>query len=285
MDSYFSQDHSNWELWVSDDGSTDATLDIVREYADRGKSLTLVDGPKLGATANFLSLTKRVEGDAEFFAWSDSDDIWLPDKLSRALRYVTAMSDECPVLYCGRTEIVDVDNNSMYLSALHSKRPSFQNALCQNIGGGNTMVFNRALRDMLCIGEVMEAPCFDWWAYILATGCGGSVYYDPVPCLRYRQHRHNESGSNVGLRAKWLRARQLYGGVLQNWNRAHVEALRRRLSWLTPENRVVFELFTKAMDAPSLCRRIKNLHRSGVYRQSPLYTFALYVAAVMGKYP
>lgn len=285
MESYFSQEHADWELWVSDDGSTDRTLDIVREYMGRGKPIRVVDGPKLGATANFLSLTKQYEGDAEFFAWSDSDDVWLPDKLSRALRSAADMPGNLPALHCGRTEIVDAANRSLYPSVLHARKPCFQNALCQNIAGGNTMVFNAALRELLRVGDVTEVPCFDWWAYILATGCGGNVRYDPVPCLRYRQHGRNESGSNVGARAKWLRARQVLGGVLQRWTRAHVEALRRRESCLTPESRDVFELFAKAAEAQSVFRRLLYLRRSGVHRQSPLYTFALYAAAVLGKYP
>ncbi len=286
MGSYFSQDYDNWELWVSDDGSTDATLEIVREYADRGKSITVVDGPQLGATANFLSLTQRVEGDADFFAWSDADDIWLPDKLSRALRYVmTAVDGNRPALYCGRTEIVDVGNVSMYLSTLHRKPPSFQNALCQNIGGGNTMVFNRTLRDLLCGGVVSEVPCHDWWAYILATGCGGKVFYDPVPCLRYRQHGSNVAGCNLGVRAKLWRGRVLFDGVPKSWNRLHVEALLRRVTELTLENRNVLEWFAKAMDAASVWSRLRYFRRSGVHRQSALYTLALYAMTVIGKYP
>lgn len=285
MDSYFSQDHDNWELWVSDDGSTDSTLDIVREYMNRGKRITIVDGPCRGATCNFFSLTERVKGKADFFAWSDADDIWLPDKLSRALGRVTAMNSARPALYCGRSIIVDAENRELYPSVLHLRPPSFKNALCQNIGGGNTMLFNHALRDLLCANALPNIAYHDWWAYILATGCGGEVYYDSEPCLRYRQHGANLTGCNLGLKAKLWRGMRLFRGVAAGWNRLHAEMLRQRAGGLTPENRAVFESFTGAMEATTLYRRLHRLHRSGVHRQSPLHTAALYVAAALGKYP
>ena len=49
----------------------------------------------------------------------------------------------------------------------------------------------------------------DWLAYLLVSGCGGQVHYDPWPSVRYRQHDENLSGSNVSLRGRWQRMRML----------------------------------------------------------------------------
>lgn len=285
MDSFFSQTHDNWELWVSDDGSTDASRSIVREYADRGKSITVLDGPCRGATANFLSLARNADSDADFFAWADADDVWLPDKLARAARWLDTAGPGRPALYCGRTEVVDSRNRPMHLSPRFSRPPCFGNALCQNIGGGNTMAFNRDARELLRLGELPDVPYHDWWAYMLATGCGGKVHYDPEPCLRYRQHGGNLVGSNVSWRARVFRGRRLFAGAAMAWNRAHVEALRARSGSLTAESAAILDLFAKAVEAASRRRRFEYFLRSGVHRQSRLHSAALGVAALLGRYP
>ena len=79
LDSFTTQTHQDWTLWVSDDGSTDQTLEILRATqaewgADR---LKIVEGPRKGFARNFLSLACRAEIEAEYFAFSDQDDVWL----------------------------------------------------------------------------------------------------------------------------------------------------------------------------------------------------------------
>lgn len=285
MASFFSQEYADWELWVSNDGSTDGSLDIVREFANRGKKITVVDGPCRGATANFLSVAQKADCDAEYFAWADADDIWLPDKLTRAVRRLDTMQRERATLYCGRTIIVDRDDNPLYLSTLYAKPPCFRNALSQNIAGGNTMVFNRTLRDLLCVDGLPDILFHDWWAYILATGCGGEVYYDSDPCLRYRQHEENLIGCNRGLRAQLYRGRQLFHGAAREWNRTHIKALREYDGLLTAENREVLALFAKAAEASSPYRRLEYFLRSGVRRQSLLHNLSLGLATMLGRYP
>src|SRR5438309_1268928 len=90
LDSFVSQTHSNWELIVSDDGSTDETRAIVDEFAQTiSQKVLTVEGPRQGFWKNFLSLVDRTEeAHGDFFAYSDQDDIWLPDKLERATRWL-----------------------------------------------------------------------------------------------------------------------------------------------------------------------------------------------------
>ena len=285
MDSYFSQEHSNWELWVSDDGSTDATRAIVGEYAGRGKRITILDGPCRGFAENFLFTAQAVETDADYFAWSDQDDIWLPDKLARAVRCLEEMNRERATLYFGRTTVVDRHNKFMYLSPKFTRPPDFQNALCQNIGAGNTMVFNRKTRALLSFGALPHVYYHDWWAYMLVAGCGGSLWYDPEPCLRYRQHGANLTGTNIGLDPRLQRCRLLFQGAMREWNRANIAALEERRDLLTPENRKVIDEFSRAMKAESLWERFSCFRRSGACRQTLGHNLALYAALGLGKYP
>jgi glycosyltransferase involved in cell wall biosynthesis len=200
MDSFLAQSHENWELWIADDGSTDATLDIIDLYRGRGRAITVLGGPRKGASFNFLNLLRAPGLDADYFAWSDQDDVWLQDKLSRAVTtlenagFGSGERSAPPAVYAGRTELIDAEERHIAFSPLFRKKPGFANALCQNIGGGNTMVFNRAARNLLSEGDVPKVVAHDWWAYMLVTGAGGSMLYDPEPTLRYRQHGGNLVG-------------------------------------------------------------------------------------------
>ena len=71
------QTHANWILFVSDDGSTDETRNILRRFADSHEQTTVVrNGPGKGVCANFLSLATDSTIDADYFAFSDQDDVW-----------------------------------------------------------------------------------------------------------------------------------------------------------------------------------------------------------------
>jgi glycosyltransferase involved in cell wall biosynthesis len=70
------QSHTDWSLFVSDDGSTDATRKILKDFAgDRTQKVTVRNGPGQGVCANFLSLATDPSIEADYFAFSDQDDI------------------------------------------------------------------------------------------------------------------------------------------------------------------------------------------------------------------
>src|SRR5262245_4194099 len=87
LESFSNQSHKNWELVLSDDGSTDCTLGIVRQFAVAVQQrVTIVEGPQQGFWKNFLSLLRyqSSDEDADLFAFSDQDDVWFTEKLRRA---------------------------------------------------------------------------------------------------------------------------------------------------------------------------------------------------------
>ena len=285
LNSFVVQTHANWELWVSDDGSRDGTHAILAETVkDWGKDkISVHNGPKEGFCANFLSLTCHVDIKADYYAYSDQDDIWKSEKLARAVAALSTVPKGVPGLYCSRTKIVDADDKPICMSPLFSKTPSFANALMQNIGGGNTMVFNEAARQLLiAAGEKVKVVTHDWWAYLLITGCGGHVFYDPVPTVRYRQHGSNLVGMNSSWPARLKRIVQLFQGRFREWNDLNVEALHLVQDRLTHRNQEVLNQFMVARQLP-LHQRLVGLMRAGVYRQTLLGKLGLIAAAVFNK--
>ena len=285
LESFQAQSLSAWTLFVSDDGSSDRTLDILQEHQKqwgRGK-LMLQSGPRQGFAANFLSLTCQADIKAAFYAYADQDDIWEADKLERAVQWLKTIPSDVPALYCSRTRLIDEENRTLGFSPLFKRPPSFANALMQNIGGGNTMVFNHATRKLLCqAGKDIEVVSHDWWAYLFVSACGGQVHYDPHPSVRYRQHATNLVGANNSWRARLFRMRLLAQGRFKKWNGINIQALQRLEHVMTSENRHTLNLFAQAREH-SVFRRLICLKRSGVRRQSLAGYMSLFVAALFGK--
>lgn len=276
------QTHADWTLVASDDGSRDDTHLILRDFRERHpRNVGLIAGPNAGFVANFLSLTTGTSlPHSPYFAFCDQDDIWEADKLERALAWLAAVPEGTPALYCSRTRLIDETGQELGLSPLFSRPASFANALVQNIGGGNTMVFNEAARQLLLTaGGTVDVPSHDWWLYILTTACGGVVRYDPHPTVLYRQHGRNLIGANTSLRARAKRARMLMQGRLRSWSDQHIAALRPIVHLMTPVSRQIFQEFCHARSS-HVFRRVIGFRRVGLYRQTTAGNIGLLVAAV-----
>ena len=277
--------HTDWQLWVSDDGSTDDTLSVLDCYRQRwgADRLTVVPGPQAGFAANFKSLTCRPEIDADYFAWADQDDVWEPEKLQRALAWLQSVPVDVPALYGTRTLLTDAAGQPVGLSPLFTRQPDFASSLVQCIAGCNTMVFNRAARELFmqaCAQGDAVPP--DWLMYVLVSACGGRVHYDPWPSVRYRQHGRNLSGTNLSLRGRWQRARLLMAGEFGGWVDANLERLAQVRHRMTPDNVAILERFVQARQKPLLGRLI-GLWRSGIRRQTALGNVGLAVAVLFNK--
>ncbi|MFZ4077015.1 MAG: glycosyltransferase family 2 protein [Legionellaceae bacterium] len=280
------QTFTNWELWISDDASTDRTQAIIHEYqqANPHHPIFFEQGPNRGFAANFLSLACNSKAQATYYAFADQDDIWEADKLKRAIDWLQTAPHDQPALYCSRTQLIDEQGKNIGYSPLFCKAPGFKNALIQNIGGGNTMVFNQATINLLrSAGMDCDIIAHDWWTYMLVTGAGGMVYYDKEPSLRYRQHAVNLIGSNIGWRAKLKRMSLLFQGRFDTWNNVNTQALFINKELLTQENQAILTAFISARQYTSLLRMFK-IKQLGLYRQTFLGNLALSLAALCNKF-
>lgn len=285
LNSIYAQSYDCWEIWASDDGSKDGTHIILGEYqkAWGASRLSIHSGPAEGFVANFISLVCKAGIQADFYAYADQDDIWAPDKLARAVRWLKSIPQDMPALYCSRTRLVDAHNHDIGFSPNFTRPPSFANALVQNIGGGNTMVFNDAARSLLReAGKSAGIVSHDWWTYMLVSGCGGQVFYDPKPTVRYRQHCSNLVGANVGWAQRLGRARRLFAGGFKSWNERNIKTISKVDGRLTPANRLVLAEFTTARQR-WLLPRIFGMKRAGIYRQTFLGNVGLIAAMILNK--
>ena len=284
LDSFAAQTHKNWYLRVSDDGSTDGTMHILRQYQRAWPNrIEIAAGPCKGFARNYLSLLRGASRAAEFYAFSDQDDIWHADKLERAVRWLSQQPAEVPALYCGRTRLVNEQAQPIGFSSLFKRSPGFSNALVQSLGGANTMAFNAATHKLVCqVGTDIDVASHDWWLYILVSGVGGHLLHDTQPAVDYRQHPYSLVGSNLGWQARIKRLRMLNAGYFREWNSRHLKLCSTFESILTEENKKIMEYFCQARQA-AFPARLWYASRSGIFRQTTIGNIGLLIAVIFNK--
>jgi glycosyltransferase involved in cell wall biosynthesis len=277
---------------LADDGSSDGTPALLRELAARRKGAIrevhwLEAPPRRSATRSFLMLvadTVQRWPHAQWFAYCDQDDVWLPGKLAAGLRVLEPYAGSArPALYGGRTLAVDDQDREGGLSPLFQRPPSFRNAVAQSIMGGNTMLMNRAAAILVADAAHLDVITHDWFTYQLVSGAEGFIHYDPRPFVRYRQHAQNVIGSNLGWKARWGRLLRMLRGEYREWNQVNLAALSRRAQVLTDANRAILEAFGRARQAATPWGRMGWLRRSGVFRQKPAEQLMLWLACVLRR--
>lgn len=283
LDSIAAQHHRDWRLIISDDGSRDDSVAISAAFRDRvgAERVTLIDGPGQGPTRNFLHLIQHAPKDS-LLAFSDQDDVWLPEKLSRAAAALA--QTVVPTLYCARTLICDDQLQNRVESRLFGRPHGFRNALVQACTPGNTSAFNLAASALLKRGAAAarDVEAHDWWAYQLVSGAGGAVIFDPEPMLLYRQHAANVMGRNDTPRGRLRRMTMLMGGDYGRWLAANADALAAVAHLLSPENRALLSQFAAMLRLPGPMALLR-LRQMGLYRQTTDGDLALNMAAGLGR--
>jgi len=283
LDSIAAQTCVDWQIVAGDDGSRDATPEILDDFAARSGRLRWRPGPGAGSAANFLSLIAR-PGLRGYTALSDQDDIWERDRLARAVSSLGPWDAPTPRIYASRTILIDRGGTPMGLSTPLRTAPLFRNALVQNLLPGNTIVMNAAARDLLRLANPASAavPFHDWWICLLLTGAGAEVVYDPHPGVRYRQHDANLVGAHRGARASARRVRVVARGIYGDWLRRNCAAIAAVPELLRPAAKLDLARFCEVFDASPL-GRIRAIARSGAARQTRLGNLCVFGAAALGR--
>lgn len=244
IESILAQSYGGWHLLIRDDGSTDGTVGIVDEYAQRypGKIMRLEESNNIGCVRSYEYLLYA--STAEYICFADQDDVWLEKKLENMLKL--SMESEknapagTPIVVCSDLRVVDeqlevIDESFWHMIRL---RPDLlqtpkQLGTC-NYVTGCAMLFNRAAKELsLPFGE--HAYMHDAVVALTTLSRGGKIVISPNKDILYRQHSGNVIGAIrlqtgmpylwskvVSLRSVWKRNRRNY---LQAKDIIHCSAL------------------------------------------------------------
>jgi len=262
MESLLSQDYPHLEILVRDDGSSDGTPGILKEY-EKLPPVRVIYGENLGFARSFLKLLRSSDPDAVFFAFSDQDDIWEPDKISAA---VAILDEECPDqpgMYFSRVKLVDSDLFPIGISNAPKRPLSFGNALVQSVAKGCTILLNAEARD-LCAHTPAYTQSHDWWCYLVVSAFGKIVFDDQSRIL-YRQHGRNVVGHSLSFWARALK-RLRGGGMKRGACTAQAQELKRLFAELMPPARK--DVLERFLTPKSFTGRLHYALSGDVYGQS-----------------
>ena len=246
------------DLVVSDDNSSDHTIQIVNSFADKFYSLKILTGPNKGAKNNFVHLIQN--SNSEFSAFADQDDIWLQNHLRDSVNRLATHVGKPALVFSKVIEFSESVQIREWPDI--SSNPNLAMLLSENLARGCTMAINRDLMDLLKKSDFSEICMHDWWAILVAKTCG-VVEFINAPGVKYRIHGENAVGSRKPLKVRmqlfcrsyflnkeWtprLQTFQLfvqYGGFMTRHDKAlvhtfanlGVQNLKRRYSFLYRQN-------------------------------------------------
>ncbi|HEY0221702.1 MAG TPA: glycosyltransferase family 2 protein [Lactovum miscens] len=190
--SILNQSIGDIQIFVRDDGSSDSTVEILREFVNRGE-IILFEGENIGYSKSFFKLMQSC-GDSDFFAFCDQDDVWLPDKLKLASKKMITSNQDKPTLYYSNYAICDSNLNKIG-NGYSNPRPNFSNILLQCPTNGFTIVFNNCLRKKYLKSQPEHSLGHDFWLCLLAVTFG-EILFDNEETALWRRSSSSVTNEN-----------------------------------------------------------------------------------------
>ncbi len=262
LDSILGQSYPDVDILIRDDGSTDDTFVILKEYEELHQNIQAYQGENIGINKSFFELLRESNPEASYIGFCDQDDCWLPEKIEHAVRQLEGM--EGPSLYCGAKTLVDENLEPFQSQQNPHVTPGFGNAVIESICSGCTALMNQELAGIIKDRLPEDVIHHDWWCYMAAAYLG-SIYFDETSYIYYRQHKGNEvgaSGSAIGMiRAKARDLKKRHGDLKKQLLDF------KRFYHGVPEKDSLVDAILGAEKFPE---RFKILFDRGWYRQSGL---------------
>ena len=200
IDSILNQTYSNFRLLISDDNSTDKTLEIIRDYEKKDDRIKVFENKENnGVIKNFEFLLKQV--DSDLYMLSDQDDVWYENKIEETYRKLK--EDDADLVFTD-LEVVDENLNTIYSSMNNYKGltnkinktiGSYKLVYLYNVITGCTILSKKKfIKDILPLPNDTKNLLHDMWIG-LVIALKGKISYLNKTTIKYRQHGTNEIGT------------------------------------------------------------------------------------------
>ena len=269
------QSYTDWTLFIRDDGSSDNTKEILKDFERQDSRIHLIDSDKSDNLGVIKSFHKLVNHDrADYYFFSDQDDVWLPNKLELSLKEAQNYLADLPLMVYMDLKVVNQDlkimTESMVKSQSHHANTELVQELTENTVTGGVAMINHALAEMW--QETDDILMHDWYLALLASAFGNLVFIDQ-PGELYRQHSDNVLGARTLSKRfkKWIRPHILfavYWDLIKNSQKQARHLLQMPLS---QSNRELIEAFVTIMDKPML-DRFRILRKYGLRKNKAFHT-------------
>ena len=203
IDTILKQKNVKIDLFISDDCSTDETLEIIKKISKKNKSVFFWKNKKksTSATQNFFSLITNINFKKyDYVSISDQDDLWNKNKLQRAIKMIHKKKVDC---YSSDVSILYQNGQIKYLKKSYNQKK--MDFLFEGGGPGSTFVLKTKFainlqKNLKSKKNIAKKINFhDWYIYFFARVNNYTWFIDFFSGLKYRQHHNNQLGANVSL--------------------------------------------------------------------------------------
>ena len=281
LDSILAQEDVSFCLLIRDDGSSDGTREILHRY-EGYKNIDIVYGDNLGITKSYLWLLDNADPYSDYYAFSDQDDIWLPQKLVHSKQALAQYPSDQPLMCASLSSVIDENDKKLYDLPAPRRGVSFYNAMVQNILPGHTQVINHKMREIILNRGMDHVHVIDWWDYLVAA-CVGTIIFLPECLVLHRQHSGNAVGMTEtrlqNLRRRFSYIREGRGNAFSKQLNAFYSRYR---DIMPDEYRIETERFLNSLSTFS--SRLYYTLSCKVFRQNKKEDLAFRILYLFGKY-
>lgn len=200
IESILKQEHVDIDLVIRDDGSRDNTANVLKEF-ENIPNIKVIYGGNSGFAASFWELLLGAGEGYDYYAFSDQDDVWEPEKLAAAVAALEKHKDEYK-LYASALKVTDENLNYQYTNDFPKLKSTLGSALTRPRISGCTMVFNAKLLDMckrLDLKNSNVTLSHDVAVYLTCLMLGGKVVFSKHSYINLRRHSDTVTGHGKGI--------------------------------------------------------------------------------------
>lgn len=180
IESVLAQTYDNWELLITDDGSTDKSVEIISKYCAKDDRINvLVPDEHQGIARTRNMSISRAKG--RFMAFLDSDDIWYPEKLEKQVGYM--LENDLAFTYSSY-EVIDYQGNPKHKVVKDAGVMSYKRYLRNTIICCGTVMVDREKTGHFATPIIKTSEDMSLWLSIMKKGI--DAYPVPGPLHRYR---------------------------------------------------------------------------------------------------
>ena len=212
LDSILNQTYENYTVCIRDDGSSDETLDIIKGYQRNHSNIRLIKSKtNLGVPNSFYEIL-RVCDDAEYYAFADQDDYWLPEKLARAIEKLEEQKEaNKPLLYCCSYDYY-TDDGMFIRNFKLTDSFDIHKSIYYTAASGFVIVFNEQLKEKALKGtEYLKREEFGELhdrRFIRVAYLFGQLIFDDYVGARHIRHSDAVTAAdstNINLLKNWYK--------------------------------------------------------------------------------
>ncbi|MCR5324868.1 MAG: glycosyltransferase [Lachnospiraceae bacterium] len=272
INSILNQRNVDVELFIRDDGSKDRTKEILEEWCKKDFRIHCLFGNNLGFQYSFAEVSSA-NVDADFYAFSDQDDVWFDDRIEHAINQIHHFIG--PALYTSNIFVTDSNLNNKKKLYNEKEIDFFRegckkySVYCEN-GYACTMVWNKQLNNVLKSYRHKCKISQDVWTQLVNDLIGGEFVFDEKPTILHRIHDSNTAGIERRKIKKIKKAFKTYiSSDITPKNKVVKEAMKGFEDYLFKQSKSFSFLEIVSKSQKGLRNKMKII-RSGVLKGKPL---------------